>query len=1117
MLAVAVALMALPGAIQPVRAANVGPSNQHDTAAYCLIARGSDGDDSAPLRLAGVPMVMMQSPGDGLAHYTFPMLRPGAAASGVALDSMPNFFGGGPASPVVQPLLEGSSELVAGRHPDAERGLGACVKAASGASNSLLEAACTNNLALVHALQGKLTQARTELERALHLYRSPRDVPADLPASSMNPLITGLAQLPGGVLDRLMPSLRPKLQEAASNAWRQAEQVDTRRGVERTMLNLGNLDLVAGRLADAERSIKGALDNHAAGESRDCKAAAANDLARVYRRLGRQAEAQALRTARAPGAKSGGRDVDGDISMVEFGVVYLAVAGTGQMSGRGEPTSPQVIAATTEGRRAQKFAALGEASGRFDDGGLSQLLARASSDATNLAPARATEAWQRLALRASAGRRPDIEFTAHATLMNLFTAQGQPNTAVFHGKQAANVAQATRAALNDRSPSRDSRRSFLRERRRVYVALAQLLFDQSRLVEAESALQLLNEDEGRQFAEESSGAALGTLLLSTSELAQQRQVDDAVLQLRQAEDTRVAAVAKMPLGAGALLMFETGQIEKQRLQLGLALPGLADLVKRTPLRGPAASTLFQGMLADLRDFFMGPGKRAETFLDHLIEDAPQFDPPASPQELAQLTDAKKRLPRALAELAPLLNNVPDGPAVTTTTRRAGSPRSEEVNVTWYISAEPSERVWRSIRTADLVEGRYLQGRADAALGTTAEMPAAASTGRDDTRALLAAQPVATALLYYLPGDDRLDALLVSGAGRRHFRLAVPRAELNAEIDSFVKLLRQPERDPRPAARAMYQRVFAPLEQAVEATGARVLALSLADRLRFVPFAALRSEHGWLVERYAMVRHPGGQLARQLKPASPNWRVAALGATLGSGEFAPLASVRGEIAAVVRQGGATSGALPGEAWLDKSFTAERLRSAIGSGAQVLHIASHFKFVGGDAAASYLLLGDGSRLSLRELAGPQYRFNRTELVTLSACATGLSADDLYGQEVDGLAALLMGQGAPSVLASLWDVNDLSTATLMSALYRLREDQKLSRALALQQAQLAMIRAAGEAAMAAADVGSGARGVARVRLPGDPDPQPAAVGAFAPPATLGQAHPFHWAAFVLMGNWL
>ena len=377
----------------------------------------------------------------------------------------------------------------------------------------------------------------------------------------------------------------------------------------------------------------------------------------------------------------------------------------------------------------------------------------------------------------------------------------------------------------------------------------------------------------------------------------------------------------------------------------------------------------------------------------------------------------------------------------------------------------------------------------------------------DTLALLASQPIATALLYYLPGDERLDVLLVSARGRRHVRIALPRKELDRSVAAFVEQLRRSDRDPRPAAQALYERLFAPVAQAVADSGARVLALSLADKLRFVPFAALHDGRGWLIERYALALHPGGPLAGRLKAASPAWRAAAFGASLGSGEFAPLQNVKGEIASVVRQG-----SVAGDAWLDQAFTAQRLRTALKGDTQLLHIASHFKFVGGDAAASYLLLGDGSKLSLRDLAGPDYRFDRTELVTLSACTTGLSADDTYGQEVDGLAALLMGQGAPSVLASLWEVNDRSTANLMASLYRLRETRQLSRAMALQQAQLAMIGSGTSATGADRQQ----RSVSRVRLPGDPEPDPADP-AFSAPVALGYGHPFYWAAFVLMGNWL
>jgi CHAT domain-containing protein len=442
------------------------------------------------------------------------------------------------------------------------------------------------------------------------------------------------------------------------------------------------------------------------------------------------------------------------------------------------------------------------------------------------------------------------------------------------------------------------------------------------------------------------------------------------------------------------------------------------------------------------------------------------------------------------------------------------PRQGEPNAYGYFSAEAAEKMWRGIRQADMVEAQHLRRDPGAELrALAASAKGSVTSAPDDTVALLAKHAQPAALLYYLPGESRLDVLLVSAAGRKHVRVDVSADELNAGIDGFVAALRHPGRDPRPAARALYRRLFAPIEQAVERSGAKVLALSLSGKLRFVPFAALHDARGWLVERYALAVHPGGDLTGRLAPASPNWRVAAFGASVGSGEFAPLPGVRAEVASIVRRRDADAGALPGDAWVDRDFTAERLRTAVRGGAQVLHIASHFKFVGGDAAASHLLLGDGGKLSLRELSGPNYRLDRTELVTLSACSTGLSADDAYGQEVDGLAALLMGQGASAVLASMWEVNDRSTAMLMASMYRLRESRSLSRAVALQQAQLGLIGA--DASTAASS--STNRAVSRVKLPGDDEPD--TPGAREVPETmpLGTSHPFHWAAFVLMGNWL
>ena len=71
-------------------------------------------------------------------------------------------------------------------------------------------------------------------------------------------------------------------------------------------------------------------------------------------------------------------------------------------------------------------------------------------------------------------------------------------------------------------------------------------------------------------------------------------------------------------------------------------------------------------------------------------------------------------------------------------------------------------------------------------------------------------------------------------------------------------------------------------------------------------------------------------------------------------------------------------------------------------------------------SYLSLYDLYQLSLP-----------VDLVTLSGCATGLSVV-AAGDELMGLARGLFQAGAQTLLLSLWDVHDTSTADLMTAFY-------------------------------------------------------------------------------------
>jgi CHAT domain-containing protein/tetratricopeptide (TPR) repeat protein len=77
---------------------------------------------------------------------------------------------------------------------------------------------------------------------------------------------------------------------------------------------------------------------------------------------------------------------------------------------------------------------------------------------------------------------------------------------------------------------------------------------------------------------------------------------------------------------------------------------------------------------------------------------------------------------------------------------------------------------------------------------------------------------------------------------------------------------------------------------------------------------------------------------------------------------------------------------------------------------------------------------------------------ELIVLSACQTGLG-QNIRGEGLIGLTRGFMYAGTPRVLVSLWNVNDESTAVLMTHFYKAMLEQKLSPAAALRAAQLKM----------------------------------------------------------------
>ncbi len=107
---------------------------------------------------------------------------------------------------------------------------------------------------------------------------------------------------------------------------------------------------------------------------------------------------------------------------------------------------------------------------------------------------------------------------------------------------------------------------------------------------------------------------------------------------------------------------------------------------------------------------------------------------------------------------------------------------------------------------------------------------------------------------------------------------------------------------------------------------------------------------------------------------------------------------------------------------------RLLSEAGSGSRYIHIATHGVFRIDNPMFSSIRLGDG-HLSLFDL----YQMPLdADLITLSGCSTGLNVV-VGGDELFGLMRGLLSAGAGSLLVSLWDVFDRSSADFIRAFYR------------------------------------------------------------------------------------
>lgn len=251
---------------------------------------------------------------------------------------------------------------------------------------------------------------------------------------------------------------------------------------------------------------------------------------------------------------------------------------------------------------------------------------------------------------------------------------------------------------------------------------------------------------------------------------------------------------------------------------------------------------------------------------------------------------------------------------------------------------------------------------------------------------------------------------------------------------------------------------------------KTLVFVLDSSLRNLPIAALYDGEKYLVENYAIALTPGLQLLPSTTLDNNKIEAVVGGLSQGNQGFIPLPGVEieaREIAASVNS----------KLLLNQEFTNDRLREILKATteAPILHLATHGQF-SSNPEETFILTWD-DRIDVNELEQllkvreESPKLIPIELLVLSACQTAQGDD----KAALGIAGIALKSGARSTLGTLWSVSDESTAFLIDQLYKQIAIAPQNKAQILRQAQLQLIK------------------------------------------TEQFNHPYYWAPFVLVGNWI
>ncbi len=326
-----------------------------------------------------------------------------------------------------------------------------------------------------------------------------------------------------------------------------------------------------------------------------------------------------------------------------------------------------------------------------------------------------------------------------------------------------------------------------------------------------------------------------------------------------------------------------------------------------------------------------------------------------------------------------------------------------------------------------------------------------------------------AVIYPIILSDRLEVILsIPGKPLRRYATKKSEAELETAFRQAKNAIRPAAfpRERRPPVQLVYDWLIRPAEADLTASGIKTLVFVLDGYLRNLPMAVLHDGEKFLVEKYSIALAPGLQLLAPKPLSEVKLKVFTAALSQARQGFPALPGVEQEIQQIAAQMSASG-------LLNQEFVSGRLHDRIKAlSYPIVHLATHGQF-SSNAADTFIVTWD-EKVNVKEFdrllrVRTGEKQQPIELLVLSACETA-SGDS---RAALGLAGAAIRSGARSTAATLWQVNDESTAIFMTEFYR-QLAAKSSKAEALRNAQLTLLR------------------------------------------NREYQNPYFWAPFVLVGNW-